>query len=100
MRISDWSSDVCSSDLLGLRRSRLLRGRLARATAGRLVVAFAELFLAHRGSLRRSGLALEHGVGGGTRIQLPGADRVVRSEVRRVGKECVNTCIYRWSPYS
>src|SRR3546814_20095041 len=24
---------------------------------------------------------------------------VVRSEERRVGKECVSTCRYRWSPY-
>src|SRR3546814_19030761 len=24
---------------------------------------------------------------------------LTRSEERRVGKECVSTCIYRWSPY-
>src|SRR3546814_12071842 len=27
------------------------------------------------------------------------ADRAVRSEERRVGKECVSTCRSRWSPY-
>src|SRR3546814_12454389 len=27
------------------------------------------------------------------------ADRARRSEERRVGKECVSTCRYRWSPY-
>src|SRR3546814_13896336 len=27
------------------------------------------------------------------------ADSVVRSEERRVGKECVSTCSSRWSPY-
>src|SRR3546814_16454779 len=27
------------------------------------------------------------------------APAFVRSEERRVGKECVRTCIYRWSPY-
>src|SRR3546814_4708199 len=26
-------------------------------------------------------------------------DEVTRSEERRVGKECVSTCRYRWSPY-
>src|SRR3546814_20988778 len=26
-------------------------------------------------------------------------DRTLRSEERRVGKECVSTCRYRWSPY-
>src|SRR3546814_21094712 len=26
-------------------------------------------------------------------------ERKVRSEERRVGKECVSTCRYRWSPY-
>src|SRR3546814_1281326 len=28
-----------------------------------------------------------------------GAQRVARSEERRVGKECVSTCRSRWSPY-
>src|SRR3546814_16034638 len=28
-----------------------------------------------------------------------GADMVMRSEERRVGKECVSTCRSRWSPY-
>src|SRR3546814_20338862 len=27
------------------------------------------------------------------------ADIAFRSEERRVGKECVSTCRYRWSPY-
>src|SRR3546814_20046491 len=27
------------------------------------------------------------------------AARIQRSEERRVGKECVSTCRYRWSPY-
>src|SRR3546814_14002582 len=32
-------------------------------------------------------------------IGVPPADRPVRSEERRVGKECVSTCRSRWSPY-
>src|SRR3546814_17851207 len=27
------------------------------------------------------------------------AARILRSEERRVGQECVSTCRYRWSPY-
>src|SRR3546814_20356321 len=30
---------------------------------------------------------------------LVGEERVIRSEERRVGKECVSTCRSRWSPY-
>src|SRR3546814_18687125 len=32
-----------------------------------------------------------------TKVEAPPAD--VRSEERRVGKECVSTCRSRWSPY-
>src|SRR3546814_20756877 len=34
----------------------------------------------------------------GTRLALVG-DSAHRSEERRVGKECVSTCRYRWSPH-
>src|SRR3546814_5924246 len=81
MRISDWSSDVCSSDLLERRRAaghRLVDDLSVRA--GR------EAGLArgpdHRPAHRAAGRA----------------DRD-RSEERRVGKECVSTCSSRWSPY-
>src|SRR3546814_12320700 len=69
MRISDWSSDVCSSDLA----CRFGRGRFARGPAGDPEAA----------KWRRS-------------RQLP--HRQERSEERRVGKECVSTCRSRWSP--
>src|SRR6056297_984368 len=55
---SDWSSDVCSSELLNL-----------------------------------------YGALPGTRLL---GERLLgfrRSEERRVGKECVSTCRYRWAPY-
>src|SRR3546814_1864285 len=72
MRISDWSSDVCSSDLgipqitgvdaaAGLRNAVPL-GRMATPDELAGIVSF-------------------------------------RSEERRVGKECVSTCRSRWSPY-
>src|SRR3546814_15234563 len=36
---------------------------------------------------------------GKTKLASHGLDLVDRSEERRVGKECVSTCSYRWSPY-
>src|SRR3546814_8303825 len=86
MRISDWSSDVCSSDL------ELLK-------------------MAGNPALRR-GLLAERGADGcttiivqpertpdGTLIHAHNWDWKVRSEERRVGKACVSKCRYRWSPY-
>src|SRR3546814_8093545 len=71
MRISDWSSDVCSSDLN--------RGDV-------------ELVAAK--SIRRHVGVAKQQVG-------PGVGQYFhdRSEERRVGKECVSTCRSRWSPY-
>src|SRR3546814_12977086 len=93
MRISDWSSDVCSSDLLPVIIG--VAGRQFAAPVDREPESF-ELpahrvdigarpavrvdALFHRGIFRR------HAKG-------------VRSEERRVGKECVSTCRSRWSPY-
>src|SRR3546814_17551160 len=85
MRISDWSSDVCSSDL-PLGGSAVQRAR----TDGRGAV--------------RSGRRANHPPRGRPRRR-GGASRPtaavgrVRSEERRVGKECVSTCRSRWSPY-
>src|SRR3546814_13464539 len=36
----------------------------------------------------------------GARLQTHGLDPAQRSEERRVGKECVSTCRYRWWPYN
>src|SRR3546814_6367252 len=94
MRISDWSSDVCSSDLEG-----------------------ADQVLAGVGV--DPGLAADRGVdhgqqcgghvhdrdaphpGGGDKAGEVGRRSTAeahRSEERRVGKECVSTCRSRWSP--
>src|SRR3546814_7805414 len=85
MRISDWSSDVCSSDLGGHAAAHiiLVPGELAEflddpddrrvveldLVADPFVIGFGRLHAQHR------------------------------SEERRVGKECVSTCRSRWSPY-
>src|SRR3546814_14172009 len=91
MRISDWSSDVCSSDL-------------AHVVGGGVDVAGQALQLdADRQAALQFGqqvARLGHREGAGRDEQ----DMVcfyspVRSEERRVGKECVSTCRSRGSPY-
>src|SRR3546814_7360133 len=81
MRISDWSSDVCSSDLLWL--------TCVISVLAMLLGCFLGLAAA---LLRLSNNPLLH---------LPVRFYVwlMRSEERRVGKECVSTCRSRWSPY-
>src|SRR3546814_13391032 len=81
MRISDWSSDVCSSDLE--RTSGAIKAllKLAPRTARRIGA---------DGNEEEVSLDL---VAVGDRL------RVRRSEERRVGKECVSTCRSRWPPY-
>src|SRR3546814_9016054 len=84
MRISDWSSDVCSSDLAGpdRRNFRALR-QLGHVSAGD------EAWVSLRGLRLGEGREQRRN----RRLSSP------RSEERRVGKECVSTCRSRWSPY-
>src|SRR3546814_12655782 len=99
MRISDWSSDVCSSDL-GTKRSitritkddleqfpreRFGRDRLVVAVVGDITPAdLRPLLDVAFGDLRAKT----------DPIEVPN----VRSEERRVGKEGVSKCRFRWSP--
>src|SRR3546814_19642374 len=106
MRISDWSSDVCSSDLLGMAIS-----------AARDVVPI------HRMGMRASDMFDRNNAFMARLVRQPGplravADRidarniataifvgldmgqlVAQSEERRVGKECVGRCRSSWSPF-
>src|SRR3546814_10316793 len=86
MRISDWSSDVCSSDLA-------LRDRIL----GRVVVSDVVNPETQETVFEVGKLLDEDAV---ELIDHLGIDevRVRRSEERRVGKECVSTCRSRWSP--
>src|SRR3546814_13210428 len=118
MRCSDWSSDVCSSDLgqtvngrcgalfdhLGHAEKAVLRLRcvrqhiLAATSAGQGVgvddiVAQTERVGNHRGH------RLNPGHVDLAELFDPAEDAVQRSEERRVGKECVSTCRSRWAPY-
>src|SRR3546814_16987584 len=92
MRISDWSSDVCSSDLLTIPVLHL-------AGQGELVILLRQALA----------IAFDHAAdryppdnGRGDRKTFQHVDVLScwrRSEERRVGKECVSTCRSRWWPY-
>src|SRR3546814_3827837 len=86
-RISDWSSDVCSSDLVP---------RWPGGTAGGEACGLARPAPPQRGRRRTAASA-----GGSLAGAPPPVSRGprCRSEERRVGKECVSTCRSRWSPY-
>src|SRR3546814_17711457 len=97
MRISDWSSDVCSSDL-GAGRGPDCRTRF-RQGAGRPDEADRQGGRA--GQRRHAGGTGSLGEKPVSSSRPPSAfkERRDRSEERRVGKECVSTCRSRWSPY-
>src|SRR3546814_6776366 len=87
MRISDWSSDVCSSDLLVEKQhlgphNEAARERDALALPTRHLVGHTPLEPAEFDQLERLGDAV--------------ADR---SDERRVGKACVSTSRSLWAPY-
>src|SRR3546814_17434088 len=97
MRISDWSSDVCSSDLdavtLGVAEKVEYEAdpnsAFPKYYSGEVIVE-----LADGTELRQR----EHINRGASDRPLSSAE-IIRSEERRVGKECVSTCSSRWSPY-
>src|SRR3546814_18941615 len=99
MRISDWSSDVCSSDLEQHRR-RELRGKVDRRDRREIGRLFLERILIGATVkeavpiIARKVCKIRHaGERNGTSI-----DRAVRSEESRVGKEGVSTCRSRGPP--
>src|SRR3546814_16196724 len=88
MRISDWSSDVCSSDLFEERLERLWTCGLEAGRPHRVRC---------QGPLRRISrqcAQLQCRASASRTCRSNGQ----RSEERRVGKECVSTCKSRWSP--
>src|SRR3546814_15488819 len=96
MRISDWSSDVCSSDLL-FRASRV--GLVTPLRDGMNLVA--KEFVAAQDPADPGVLVLSRfaGAAEGMKEALIVNPHDVRSEERRVGNEFVSTCRSRWSPY-
>src|SRR3546814_12937342 len=91
MRISDWSSDVCSSDLpfTPVPGPRLLLRDAALAPA---LIAGIEAVVDQHGlsSAHASFVAPD---------QVPLFEAAGRSEERRVGTELVSTCRLRWSTH-
>src|SRR3546814_12530554 len=93
MRISDWSSDVCSSDLIGLQRladQGIQRRVLVQPPPGSGHGILPERRLAGLQEAGRGGGPVDGGAGGHLVVG--------RSAERRVGKECVSTCSSGWSP--
>src|SRR3546814_1342956 len=98
MRIRDWSSDVCSSDLVARQHGRAfpadfdackqicLRTRQAEQPRGLDPAVLEDIGIG--GKANRCAAP----VGSGTKV-------LQRSDERRVGKVCVSTCRSRWSPY-
>src|SRR3546814_17325854 len=89
MRISDWSSDVCSSDLVdeGNQAGAWVLVNKGPITIGTTVQTWRPY------SYRSSAKVPFKRSGDGMVVR-----SVRRSEERRVGKECVSTCRSRWSP--
>src|SRR3546814_12838897 len=116
MRISDWSSDVCSSDL----RTIIVELVTGPATVG-AVIEFGIIGFALLCQERLEAGAFPQAIGCAVGDHQPALtigqhkigdraahdiaqceailERQARSEERRVGKECVSTCRSRWSPY-
>src|SRR3546814_13603628 len=103
MRISDWSSDVCSSDLLAwlallagcgtadpTSMERFKRTGHLIALSGGDAGAPNDCFACH-------GLSGEGNGAGAPRLAGLDMGYMARSEERRVGEECVSTCRSRWS---
>src|SRR3546814_11767213 len=118
MRISDWSSDVCSSDL----DHGLLMKAVRKHTDNPWVIIYIERWL--RAPMQMpDGTLIERDRGtpqggvvspilsnlflhylfdvwmGRYNKDMPWCRYADRSEERRVGKECVSTCRSRWSQY-
>src|SRR3546814_12992795 len=102
MRISDWSSDVCSSDLGHDTTSSSTAGGVAALAAApdqftmmkndrSLIPALVEECVRWTSPLPSFMRTAER--------DYTLRDQTIRSEERRVGKEGVSTCRSRWSPY-
>src|SRR3546814_10954681 len=106
MRISDWSSDVCSSDLsTSIRASPPTMTATATTPSREIPGAGSKarevvMLGAHMDSWHTGTGAADNGAGVAVMME---AVRILqktgRSEERRVGKEGVSTCRTRWSPY-
>src|SRR3546814_3039340 len=105
MRISDWSSDVCSSDLRII--AMYARGMSVREIQAFLAESYGtevspdfissvtDEVMAEAMAWQSRPLEVMYPVVFFDALRV----KIRRSEERRVGKECVSTCRSRWSPY-
>src|SRR3546814_16914248 len=97
MRISDWISDVCSSDLVDA-DGNLISTALDFTTLG---IAVGQVI--HVGGIDVANQFFETENTGFARVRIVAANKLTldkrRSEERRVGEECVSTCRSGGSPY-
>src|SRR3546814_18661673 len=111
MRISDWSSDVCSSDLTNDRAVNAVAGLREGQDAKDIpAIAFGGGSRSGRGcrpfrfivlhAFLSYNLMSQHSRHASGRNLSEERSHRKRSEERRVGKECVSTCRSRWSPYT
>src|SRR3546814_14861161 len=99
MRISDWSSDVCSSDLdveAALDADRRVRRRIAGDAFPDVEIAVDEVEHRQQDHADQQGRR-QHRLEGPE--EADALQEAERSEERRVGKECVSKCRSRWWPY-
>src|SRR3546814_14875760 len=106
MRISDWSSDVCSTDLPSLKRKRTSsstsistdghdNSQSSQKSAGRARGASDGGKRGGNGHASRAKMNNDSATGD---KKLAAKSKIKRSEERRGGKESVSTCRSRWSP--
>src|SRR3546814_12392813 len=106
MRISDWSSDVCSSDLVqyvttfvGVPPVASLAQQITNGATAKIWGLDADVGVKVTDNFSiESGLSLLHTEFGSSIFCDTQQGSCTRSEERRVGKECVSTCRSRWSP--
>src|SRR3546814_2131304 len=124
MRSSDWSSDVCSSDL-SIQQERIIDTLIGSGlaflysyvifpswesvqvygTMRKLLVANYQYIARALKIIAGQALSVTDYKLARKEVYVSSANmasafqRMMRSEERRVGKECVSTCRSRWSPY-
>src|SRR3546814_20632377 len=104
MRISDWSADVCSSDLpysFPKKSERLIKLAKWIEASGKFEDV-AKLLAQYRIPEMQPASTGNEGyvylLKSGPYYKIGRSDNIERSEERRGGKECVSTCRSRWSP--
>src|SRR3546814_19854897 len=105
MRISDWSSDMCSSDLEFWSRDGVEAASIRTQTRMNDRLVYIRSLIPDDSGLEQiepfmaplvAMSAFDLGQG---RLSTFSSYRFLRSAERRVGKECFSTCSSRWVPY-